>query len=90
MRPADQIGAARYPAVMGIQPWPTLTLLMEGGPDDGLVIVTASGASPEPPKELRSAVDPLGGCYLRHPEPASRWTWTYRWIIAPAGTAEES
>ena len=33
--PSDWIGLSQYPAGMGIQPWPTLTLLMEGGPDDG-------------------------------------------------------
>ena len=75
---------------MGIQPWPTLTLLMEGGPDDGLVVIRSAGASPEPPTELRSAVDPLGGCYMRHPEPASRWTWTYRWVNASASAERES
>ena len=40
--------------------WPTLTLLLEGGPDDGLVVSVPAGASPEPPEELLSAVDPLG------------------------------
>jgi|GEM_PF-2396833 len=72
-----------YPATMGIEPWPTLTLLMEGGPDDGLVVNIAAGKSPVPPEELLSVVDPLGGRYLRHPEPASRWTWTYRWVFVP-------
>ena len=75
---------------MGIQPRPTLTLLMEGGPDDGLVVIHPAGASPEPPTELRSAVDPLGGRYVRHPEPASRWTWTYRWVPIPAHVDRES
>jgi hypothetical protein len=69
---------------MSVLPWPTLTLLMEGGPDDGLVITIPAGKSPEPPEELLSAVDPLGGRYLRHPEPASRWTWTYQWVTSPA------
>ena len=80
----------QYHVDMGIQPWPTLTLLMEGGPDDGLVVLRPAGASPVPPEELRSAVDPIGGRYLRHPEPASRWTWTYRWANVSAPTDGES
>jgi hypothetical protein len=71
---------------MGIKPWPTLTLLMEGGPDDGLIINMPAERSPEPPDELLSAVDPLGGRYLRHPEPAGHSTWTYRWVM---GTERE-
>jgi len=58
---------------MSIKPWPTLTLLMEGGPDDGLVVVLDAGKTPERPEELMSAIDPPGGRYLRHPEPASYW-----------------
>lgn len=73
---------------MGIRPWPTLTLLMEGGPDDGLVITIAAGADPEPPEELLSAVDPLGGRYLRNATDTSRSTWTYRWVLI-SQTAED-
>ena len=43
-----------------------------------------AGAAQEPPEELRSAEDPLGGRYLRHPEPANRRTWTYRWVTGQA------
>jgi hypothetical protein len=46
---------------MSIKPWPILTLLLEGGPDDGLVITIGAGKGPEPPGELLSAIDPLGG-----------------------------
>ena len=67
---------------MGIKPWPTLTLLMEGGPDDGLIINMPAAKWPEPPEELLSAVDPMGGCYIRHTEPAGRSTWTYRWQVS--------
>ncbi len=62
---------------------PTQTLLLEGGPNDGLVVHVAATAA-EPPEELRSADDPLGGRYLRHPEPANRCTWTYRWVTGGA------
>ncbi len=62
----------------------TQTLLMEGGPNDGLVVHIAASAAHEPPEELRSAEDPLGGRYLRHPEPANRRTWTYRWVTGQA------
>jgi len=41
----------QYPRAMGIKPWPTLTLDMEGGPDDGLRIIVAAGQGPQPPEE---------------------------------------
>ncbi len=67
---------------MGIKPWPTLTLHMEGGPDDGLVVVVSAGESPEPPEELLSVVDPMGGRYLRHPERHGQWEWVYHWVTS--------
>jgi hypothetical protein len=69
---------------VSLDPRPTHTLLMEGGPNDGLIVHIAAGPGSEPPEELRSAEDPLGGRYLRHPEPASRCTWTYRWVFGQA------
>ena len=69
---------------MSIKPGPTLTLLLECGPDDGLSIIATAIDRPEQPEELVSGVDPLGGRYLRHPEPANRRTWTYRWVVSSA------
>ncbi|MCY7419646.1 MAG: hypothetical protein LH650_14370 [Chloroflexi bacterium] len=54
---------------MSIKPWPTLTLLMEGGPDDGLRVNATATDGAEPPEKLVSGVDPLGAHYLRHPVP---------------------
>ncbi len=73
---------------MTIKPWPVLTLLMRGGPDDGLVIRSPAGAAPEPPEQLVSSVDPLGGHYLRHPEPMGQWTWHYAWVVDRAAALE--
>ena len=73
---------------MSIKPWPVLTLRMQGGPDDGLVIRSSAGASPEPPEQLVSSVDQLGGHYLRRPEPVGQWTWHYAWVVDQAPTLE--
>jgi len=73
---------------MSIKPWPVLTMRVQGGPDDGQVISVLGGADPEPPEQLVSSVDPLGGHYLPHPDPTGQRTWHYAWVVDRAAALE--
>lgn len=68
-----------------LKPWPILTLLLEGGPDDGEVRLMPAMVSVVPPERLEPSVD-SAGAYLRDPELPAPWTWRYLWVATGEAT----
>jgi hypothetical protein len=69
---------------VAIKLWPTLTLRLEGGPDDGEERLVPAASSVVPPG-VTQRLHRAEGEHVRHPELAAPWTWRYLRVVEEAG-----